>query len=62
MNNKSEAFEFVYPKKDGLATTIKKSVLCRLESLGNMNSSYDDVISDLLEHCDRCDRFWENRT
>lgn len=61
MKNEKQVFEIIHSRKDEL-TTIKKSVLQKLEKLGNMNSNHDDVILDLLDHCDRCDQFWENRS
>ena len=41
---------------------IKKKLLQKLQKIGRMNTKYNDVIEDILNHCDSCDRFWENKT
>lgn len=41
--------------------SIKKETKRKLEKIGSMNSTYSDVIEDILNHCDECDRFVENK-
>jgi len=33
----------------------------RLAKYGHKFSSWDLIIEDLMDHADRCDRFWEDR-
>jgi len=40
---------------------INKKLLQRLKKIGNMESTINEVVEDILNHCDKCDRFWENR-
>ena len=41
--------------------SVKKETKRKLEKIGHMFSTYSDVIDELLDHCDVCDRFVENR-
>lgn len=44
-------------------TTIKiKNTQDKLSKLGSISENYYSVISNLLDHVDHCDQFWENRT
>ena len=41
---------------------IERSILEKLKKIGTMDSTFSDVIEEILNHCDVCDRFVENRT
>ena len=41
--------------------TINKETEEKLEKLGSMNSTFDSVLNDLLDHVDTCDRWWNKR-
>ena len=32
-----------------------------LKKIGKKSDTYDDIILELLEHIETCDRFWETR-
>ena len=53
---------FIPIDHDEEGISIKKRLLQRLEKIGNMNSTYSNVIEDILNHCDSCDQFWEDKT
>ncbi len=44
-------------------TSIQISGQTRLKliKLGTLASTYDSVINDLIEHCTKCDGWWENK-
>lgn len=33
----------------------------RLENFGKINQSYDVLLTEILDHLDTCDRWWENK-
>jgi len=33
----------------------------RLASIGRKNQSYDNLINQILEHIDKCDRWWDEK-
>lgn len=39
---------------------VKKTTKERLSKLGCVNSTYDSLINEILDHLDKCDRFWED--
>lgn len=41
---------------------VSQKTKSQLGKLGNIGDSFDSVITSLLEHSDKCDYFWENRT
>ncbi|MBI1829729.1 MAG: hypothetical protein HY222_00665 [Thaumarchaeota archaeon] len=41
---------------------LKKSTKIKLAKFGNLTSTYDSVISDLITHAKKCDLFWSKRT
>jgi hypothetical protein len=41
--------------------TIKGETLQQLRSLGDLNSTEEQIIMNLISHVKCCDRFWENR-
>ena len=41
--------------------TINKETEKKLEKFGSMNSTFDSVLNDLLDHVDTCDRWWDKR-
>ena len=41
---------------------INKITKDRLTALGSMNDTYDSVIFKLLDHADKCDIFWSERS
>lgn len=41
--------------------SIDKETLRKIRSLGDLNSSEEGVILDLIEHVRSCDGWWENR-
>ena len=40
---------------------IQESTKERLNKLGDLSSTYDSVINNLIDHTDECDKFWENK-
>ena len=40
---------------------IQESTKERLNKLGNLSSTYDSVINNLIDHADGCEKFWEDR-
>lgn len=42
--------------------TINESTRKRLAIFGNLLSNWDSVINELIDHADKCDQFWEDRT
>ena len=40
---------------------VQESTKKRLIKLGDLSSTYDSVINDLIDHVDSCDIFWEDR-
>lgn len=46
-------------EEDGIG--INKKLLQRIKKIGNIDSTVNSVIEDILNHCDRCDQFVENR-
>jgi hypothetical protein len=40
---------------------ISEETIRKLRNLGNLNSTDESVILDLISHAKSCDRFWENR-
>jgi len=53
--------KFLSLKKGEEGIGIQKKLLQRIKKIGNIDSTVDDVIEDILNHCDKCDQFWENR-
>ncbi len=49
-------------EKEFVKITITKETRERLIKFGFKNSTWDDIIKDLLKHCNICERFWENRS
>lgn len=41
---------------------VSKKTKLQLQKLGNIGDSFDSVIISLLEHSDKCDQFWSDRT
>ena len=41
--------------------TISEETLREIRSLGDLNSSEEGVILDLIKHVRSCDGWWENR-
>lgn len=41
---------------------VSQKTKLQLEKLGNMQDTFDSVIVSLLNHTDRCDSFWSDRT
>lgn len=41
--------------------TIDKSTKIRLAKFGFKNSTWVDILNDLMNHAENCDKFWENR-
>jgi hypothetical protein len=41
--------------------TIRGDTLRQLRSLGDLNSTEEEVLLKLIHHLKSCDRFWENR-
>ena len=41
--------------------TIRGDTLRQLRSLGDLNSTEEQIIMNLISHVKCCDRFWENR-
>ena len=50
---------FLYMKKENLS--IQTKTLKQLRSLGDLNSSEELVLLELIKHAMYCDRFWEDR-
>jgi len=46
-----------------MKTSIQISTETRLKlaNLGTLASTYDSVINDMIEHCTKCDQWWENK-
>lgn len=40
---------------------IRGEVLREIRNLGDLNSTEEQVIKDLILHAKSCDHFWENR-
>ena len=40
---------------------IKKVTKLRLAALSRFFSSYDVVLSEILDHADKCQQYWEDR-
>ncbi len=40
---------------------VRGETLRQLRSLGDLNSSEEEVLLKLIHHTKDCDRFWENR-
>ena len=40
---------------------IQKETKERLSRLGNLKSTYDSVINELVEHVEQCDKYWEDK-
>ena len=40
---------------------LKKETKLRLIKYSNIYSSWDSVITELLDHVDQCDNYWVNR-
>lgn len=53
--------ETVSTTKDTVLISLKKDSVTQLRKIGTMNSTYDSVIKELLEHIERCDSFWCDR-
>ena len=53
---------FIPIDDDEEGVAIAKRLLQRLQKIGNMNTTYSDVIEDILNHCDSCDQFWADKT
>ena len=48
--------------KSNIRITIRKDTKDRLAKFGHINSSWDSVLNDVLNHLDHCDVFWSDRT
>lgn len=44
-----------------MKTHIKENTKVRLSKLGNITQDYEDVILQLIEHAEVCDRFWSDK-
>jgi hypothetical protein len=40
---------------------ITKIVKQRLSKYGVKGSTWDSILNDLMNHAEKCDRFWEDR-
>ncbi len=58
MNKKFTDLQDILVEK---VVSIKIELLLRLQKLGHMFSTYSEVIEEILNHCDACDRFVEDR-
>ena len=43
-----------------LEITIKGKTLQKLRSLGDLNTTEEEVLLNLIHHAKCCDRFWED--
>ena len=41
---------------------VKKATKTRLEKFGNLSSTYDTVLNEILDHLETCDVWWSNRS
>lgn len=41
--------------------SIAKATREQLAKLGKKDSTWDDILKDLLDHCNICDNYWGNR-
>jgi len=41
--------------------SIKKKTKDRLAKFGIKTSTWDSILNELMNHADKCDRFWEVR-
>lgn len=37
---------------------VCKKTADRLKELGNMDSTYDSILNDMMDHVDYCDSWW----
>jgi len=40
---------------------LKKSTISRLQKYGFLGDSYEDVVNNMLEHLEKCDKYWSDR-
>lgn len=40
---------------------LKKETKNRLARFGTLSSSYDILINEILDHLEKCDRYWQER-
>lgn len=40
---------------------LKKSTISRLKKHGFLGESYENVVNNMLEHMEKCDRYWSDR-
>ena len=50
-------------EKETTRTTIqiKKETKERLEKFGNLGSTFDSVLNEIIDHLESCDRWWVTR-
>ncbi len=48
-------------KNNEVLLLIKKKNIKKLQKIGEMFSTYNDVVEELLAHCDSCDRYWVDK-
>lgn len=41
---------------------LKKETKTRLSKFGSLSSSYDLLVNEILDHLDKCNIFWNERT
>ena len=49
-------------RNQGCKIKIKKATKLRLIAFGRFSSSYDAVLNELLDHVDKCQQYWEERS
>jgi len=46
---------------DTVCLRIRRNTKERLAKIGILTANFDSVIAEMLEHVERCDRFWVDR-
>ncbi len=40
---------------------LKEHTKTRLTKLGNLGSTFDSVVNEILDHVESCDKFWSDK-
>jgi|SaaInlStandDraft_5_1057022.scaffolds.fasta_scaffold75609_2 hypothetical protein len=42
--------------------SVQKKTKQRLEKRGNLGTTYDNVLNEILDHLESCDTWWSNKS
>lgn len=61
MNRLLNATYHIMIHEDEDLIPLKEKTINKLKKIGKSDQTYDDIVIELLDHCNICDCFWSDR-